>query len=248
MKIMALIPARSGSKSIPKKNIIDFGGHPLLAYSIAAARLSKYINRIIVSTDSEEYAQIARKYGAETPFLRPAEISGDKSLDIDFFRHALDWLEKNEGYVPDYIVELRPTTPLRETEVIDKAISEIMQDSQATGLRSGHVHKDPGYKLFKKKGDYIEFFGREDFGENEEYHYYPRQSLPVTYSANNGYVDVIRPSTLKNTGMLLGKKIRAFITEKVDDLDDWEDFLSAAKKLDQEKYKPLRDLLDKTKQ
>ena len=85
-KILALIPARAGSKSIPQKNIINLGSHPLLAYSIGVARLSKFINRIIVTTDSKKYADIAKRYGAETPFLRPKKYAGDLSLDIEFFQ------------------------------------------------------------------------------------------------------------------------------------------------------------------
>src|SRR5512147_638986 len=90
-KVCALIPARGGSKSIPRKNIRLFAGHPLIAYSIAAGLQSKSVNRVIVSTDDEEIAAVARQYGAETPFLRPAEYAQDRSLDLPVFEHALDW-------------------------------------------------------------------------------------------------------------------------------------------------------------
>ena len=105
-KILALIPARSGSKSVVNKNIRKINGKPMMAYSIEHAKASKYINRIIVSTDSEEYAQIAREYGAETPFIRPAEYATDTALDIDVFAHALSFLKEKEDYVPDIIVQL----------------------------------------------------------------------------------------------------------------------------------------------
>lgn len=101
-KILALIPARSGSKSVVNKNIRKINGKPMMAYSIEHAKASKYINRIIVSTDSEEYAQIAREYGAETPFIRPAEYATDTALDIDVFAHALSFLKEKEGLCAGY--------------------------------------------------------------------------------------------------------------------------------------------------
>jgi len=243
-KIIALIPARGGSKSIPKKNIIDLGGYPLIAYSIAAAKLSKFISRVIVSTDSEEIVKISKSYGAEVPFMRPKKISGDRALDIEFFMHALEWLEKNEGYVPDLIVHLRPITPARESNLIDKAILKMIKDKKATALRSAHSACYNGYKTFRKEKEYIHFFGKEDFKGNEEYYNYPRQSLPATYNPN-GYVDIVLPKTLKKTGTLHGKYIRAFITEKIADIDDIEDVKFAEKLLKEKKYTPLSRLLNK---
>ena len=120
--IVALIPARSGSKGVPNKNIRYLGDVPLIAYSIIAALKSTLIDRVIVSTDSEEYADIARNYGAEVPFIRPAEISGDTATDLQLFEHAISWFEKNENLVPQYFVHLRPTTPLRDPRIIDDAI------------------------------------------------------------------------------------------------------------------------------
>jgi len=119
MRILALIPARGGSKSVPKKNIRQVGGKPLLAYSIGHGLEAKRIDRVIVSTDSEEIAEIARFYGAEAPFIRPPELAQDYSLDIDFYRHALEWLREHEGYVPDAVINLRPTTPVRNPAVLD---------------------------------------------------------------------------------------------------------------------------------
>ena len=121
--IFSIIPARSGSKGIPGKNIKLLNGIPLIAFSIQASLKSENISRTIVSTDSEEIANIARKFGAEVPFLRPSAISGDNSTDFEFFIHAIEWFKTNEGKIPDYFVHLRPTTPLREPNVIDKAIN-----------------------------------------------------------------------------------------------------------------------------
>ena len=116
MEILAIIPARGGSKSIPRKNIRPLAGHPLIAYSIAAGRQSRLVTRTIVSTDDEEIAAVARQYGAETPFLRPAEFAQDNTTDFPVFTHALGWLKEHEGYQPDIIVQLRPTSPIRPPE------------------------------------------------------------------------------------------------------------------------------------
>ncbi len=128
IKILALIPARSGSESIPHKNIRLVAGKPLLAYSIEHALASRLINRTIISTDSQAYAEVARQYGAEVPFLRPSEISQGNSTDMELFTHALKWLEENENYIPDICVHLRPTYPVRKVEDIDKVI-QILLDS-----------------------------------------------------------------------------------------------------------------------
>ena len=122
MKIMAVVPARSGSKGVPNKNIRELSGKPLLAYSIVAAQKASLIDRIIVSTDSDEYAFLAKEYRAEIPFLRPSEYADDKSTDYDFVKHLLDWLADNENTLPEYIVHLRPTTPFRNPVVLDDAI------------------------------------------------------------------------------------------------------------------------------
>ena len=132
---LALIPARAGSKSIPNKNIQPFHGHPLLAYSIAAAQQADSVSRVIVSTDSEEIAAIAREYGAETPFLRPTEFAQDDTEDFPVFEHALNWLAENEDYHPDIVVQLRPTSPVRPSGLIDQAIATLLDHRDADSLR-----------------------------------------------------------------------------------------------------------------
>jgi len=245
-KIIALIPARGGSKSIPKKNIIDLAGFPLIAYSIAAAKLSKFISRVIVSTDSEEIVKISKSYGAEVPFMRPKKYATDNARDIGIIKHAVRWFKRNENFCPDYLVFLRPTTPLRNIEVIDKAISEIIKDKKATALRSGHRFESSAYKLFRKKGGYAEFFGKEDFKPDVEYQDFPRQKLPATYKTN-GYVDVLLPKTIEKTGKLHGKKIRAFVTDEVADIDSLRDVNFAKEILKNREYSPLINLLNKIK-
>ena len=136
MKVLAIIPARSGSKTVPHKNIREISGKPMLAYSVEHALKSKYINRVILSTDSASYAEIGKIYGAEVPFLRPEEFAGDKSLDIDVFAHCLTYLKEKESYIPDIVVQLRPTYPIRNIADIDAMIELLIKDKQADSVRS----------------------------------------------------------------------------------------------------------------
>src|SRR5512139_3426113 len=133
--ILALIPARGGSKGIPRKNIRSFAGYPLIAWSIAAAKQSSCVTRIIVSTDDEEIASVAREYGAEAPFLRPAELAQDNTTDLPVFEHALQWLADNEGYKPDVLVQLRPTSPIRPKDCVDNAVRILMEHADADCVR-----------------------------------------------------------------------------------------------------------------
>jgi len=232
--IIAIIPARGGSKSIPKKNIVDIGGHPLIAYSIAVAKLSKYISRIIVSTDSQEIANIAKKYGAEVPFLRPKEFAKDNSPDIEFFQHALNWFQKNEGYQPEYFVHLRPTTPLREPEIIDEAIEKFLNNKEATSLRSAHELRESPHKFFEIKDGF--FVGLFPGDQRPEYYNLPRQAFSSAYHPN-GYVDVIKSRILIDANTLHGVKILPFITPVVEELDRPEDLDYIKFGLKRKKYK-----------
>ena len=219
--VVAVIPARSGSKGVVDKNIKLLAGHPLIAYSIAAAQLANGVDRIVVSTDSEKYADIAREYGAEIPFLRPGEISGDTSTDYDFVRHLLDWMLCNEGNMPKYLVHLRPTTPLREGNYIDEAINRIKKTDYATALRSVHEMSESAYKSFEIEGDYLKSIGSDSF--DLEASNAPRQKFKKTYHAN-GYVDVIRTSYVIENNKLHGDHVVAFVTPRVIEVDTADDF------------------------
>lgn len=219
--IVAIIPARGGSKGIPKKNIKLLGGYPLLAYSIAASKLSLKIDRTIVSTDSQEIADIALSYDAEVPFLRPKEIAKDTSLDIEYVRHILKWFQDNEKYPPEYLIQLRPTTPLRDSSLIDKAIEKILNNKKATSLRSAHETSESPYKFFKIENGF--FVGLFPDDPRPEYYDLPRQVFPPIYHPN-GYVDIIKTKTVLNASSLYGSKILPFITPVVGELDRPEDF------------------------
>jgi CMP-N,N'-diacetyllegionaminic acid synthase len=223
MTTIAIIPARGGSKGIPGKNILPLLGHPLLAYSIAAALASRSISRTIVSTDSEEIAEISKRYGAEVPFMRPAEFSTDTSTDRDFLMHAIGWFAKHEHSLPDYIVHLRPTTPLREFEVIDDAIRLIRKTAEATSLRSAHLASKTPYKWFEMDDSgYFKGIRPDDF--RPEYYNLPRQSFPPVYDPN-GYVDVLRVSQLLSSPSVHGDAILGFVTPFCHELDSPEDLL-----------------------
>jgi CMP-N,N'-diacetyllegionaminic acid synthase len=215
--IVAIIPARSGSKSLVDKNIKNLSGHPLIAYSIAVAKMSKIINRVIVSTNSQEYADIAKQYGAEVPFIRPDEYSTDAATDRDFLVHAMNWLDENENSVPEYWVHLRPTTPLRSVEIIDNAINKIVQDNNATSLRSGHKAPESPLKWFVKSDRYFRgLVGGEDYN-------LPKEAFEQVYIPD-GFVDVVKSSFVMNSQEIHGDKMIGFESPVCTEVDSAEEF------------------------
>jgi N-acylneuraminate cytidylyltransferase len=241
-KIVAIIPARGGSKGIKNKNIIDLSGHPLIAYSIAAAKLSLHIDEVVVTTDSAEIASIAKRYGALVPFLRPAEISQCNSLDIEFFEHYVNFLQNHLMEAPDLIVHLRPTTPLREIRVIDDAIEYMVKNKAVSALRSMHkTHLTP-YKMFKEVCGYASPFLHYD--GVEEFYNLPRQTFEDAY-VPNGYVDIIRPSVLRETGLLHGKEMKIWQTDEVADIDVRKDLDFAKNILYEDIFKDILNWLEK---
>jgi len=218
-KIFALIPARAGSKGVPNKNIMELNGHPLLGWSIAAAKKSKLIDRVVVSTDSHEYADIAMLYGAEVPFIRPNEISNDSSTDLEFIEHALDFF-RSESNEPDYIAHLRPTTPIRDPDLIDEAIKLLQDNQEFTSLRSVHKMSESSYKTLEINNGILTTLTAFKGGEIDANK--PRQSFPDTYQAN-GYVDILSTSFILKNNEIHGKKILPFITKPAYELDSIED-------------------------
>ena len=221
-KVYAVVPARGGSKGVPKKNIKLLAGYPLIAYSIAAGFMSRLIERVIVSTDSPEIAQVSRKYGAEVPFLRPAELAQDNSRDRDFVLHLLDWLQENEGGVPDYLVHLRPTTPLRDPAIIDDAIGAIVADPTATSLRSAHEAPETPFKWFTRNDQgYFQTFAHADAPPG--FANWPRQMLPKVFIPD-GYVDVLKTSYVLAAEEIHGGRMVGYITPACSEVDTLEDF------------------------
>lgn len=230
MNILAVIPARSGSKSVPDKNIRKMNGKPMLAYSIDHAKKSKWINRVVVSTDSEKYAEIARAYGAEVPFLRPAEYAEDNSLDIDVFYHVLTELKKREGYEADIVVHLRPTCPFRRVEDIDAMITWMISDSDCDCVRSITPAKEIPYKMWLQ-------------GENRkitpfvsdipECYNMPRQKLPKVYY-QNASIDIIRSRVILEEHSMTGHVIYGYEMADIYDIDTEEEWKTAEEKLKRE--------------
>ena len=212
MKIIALIPARSGSKSIPRKNIRKLCGKPLLSYTIQTALESVLIDRVIVTTDNKEIADIAKKYGAEVPFLRPKEISGDYALDIEFHQHAIDCLQENESYTPDLIVNLRPTNPIRNPITVDKAIQTLIDNPDMDSLRSVRISEFSPFKMWTISLSWM----LEPIASEVEFHEsynMPRQLLPICYW-QDGYVDVTKYTTIVEKMSTTGKNIIPFLIEE----------------------------------
>ncbi len=225
MQILALIPARGGSKSIPHKNIRPLAGFPLIAYSIAAARQSKLVTRIIVSTDDHEIASIARGYGAEAPFLRPSEFAQDNTLDFPVFNHALSWLREHEDYQPDILVQLRPTSPLRPPDCVDQAIQILQDHPDADSVRGVIPSGQNPFKMWQ-----ITDLGRMtpllDLPGVPEPFNAPRQALPQTYW-QTGHIDAIRLYTILQKGSLSGDTIYPLQIDPryavdIDTLRDWQ--------------------------
>lgn len=216
-EIVGVIPARAGSKGILKKNIKPLGGYPLIAYSIVASKLSSKIERIIVSTDSQEIADIALFYGAEVPFLRPVEIAQDRSTDLELFQHAISWFKEKEGMVPGLLVQLRPTTPLRIPSEIDRAIAYIKERPNASSLRSAHELPEPPQKMFQIDGRGF-FRGLFPDDARPEYYNLPRQQFPKTYHPN-GYIDIIKTDNVQKANTLYGCNILAFVTSFAIEVD-----------------------------
>src|SRR5512141_3145292 len=134
-EVVAILPARGGSKGIPRKNIRPFAGYPLIAYSIAAARQAETVTRVIVSTDDAEIAEAARQYGAETPFMRPPELAADRTMDLPVFQHAVTWLAEHEGYHPEIVLHLHPTSPVRPRGALDRAVRQMLEHPEADCTR-----------------------------------------------------------------------------------------------------------------
>lgn len=215
MKILGFIPARAGSKRIPNKNIKPLGNKPLIAYTIEASLKSKHINRTIVSTDSEEIADVARQYGAEVPFMRPESISKTNSTEMEFFEHALSWLRQNENYEPDLIVLLYPTSPFRKSESIDRAIEKIQKYPEADSLRSIKLCTEHPHKMWVEENGYL-----RPFVDDEDYsiHTLSYQMLPTVY-IQNASIYITKPVTIRNKKSPTGKIIIPFIMDEEESID-----------------------------
>jgi CMP-N,N'-diacetyllegionaminic acid synthase len=212
LKCLALIPARGGSKGVPRKNVALVGGKPLLAWTIESALKADCIERVIVSTDDEQIAQVARDLDAEVPFLRPAELARDDTPGIDPLLHAVEWLAAHENYLPEWVILLQPTSPLRTSNDIEEAFA-LARDRHAEAVVS--ITSAPVHPFWIKK---IDTMGRlSDFVASDKSET-RRQDLPPAY-APNGAIYLIRRESLLAARNFFGSQTYAYVMPEERSLD-----------------------------
>ena len=215
-RVLGLIPARGGSKSLPRKNIRLLAGQPLIAHSIDAAKACRTIDRVLVSTDDAEIAEVARRHGAEVPFLRPAEYAEDDTPDLPVFRHTLEWFDEHEGWRPEIIVQLRPTSPLRDPADIDRAIEILDARPDADSVRSVAEPLENPYKMWHV--DDQQWLAPLVPSDLDEPFNMPRQRLPTTYW-QTGAIDASRYRTIMDGGSMTGTRIAPLLVEPLGAVD-----------------------------
>ena len=225
-EILAIIPARGGSKGIPRKNIRNFAGYPLIAYSVAAGLKSELVTRVIVSTDDDEIAEVARQYGAETPFMRPSVFAEDNTTDLPVFEHALAWLAENEDYHPDVVIQLRPTSPIRPLDCVDDAIRILLANPAADSVRGVVPAGQNPHKMWRlPDGENAAMRNLLNVDGIAEPYNAPRQSLPPIYW-QTGHIDAIRPRAILEKKSMSGDVVFPLMidpdyTVDIDNLSDW---------------------------
>jgi CMP-N-acetylneuraminic acid synthetase len=234
---------RGGSKGLPGKNVKPLGGQPLIAWAVAAGRAAQSVERVFCSTDDEQIAEAARAAGAEVPFRRPAEAASDDATDLDVFDHALGWLAEHEGALPEFFVQLRPTTPFREATWIDAAVARMRADASITCIRSVAPTPLTPYKMWRKAEDGRLSPAMELEGVPEPFNM-PRQGLPPIWW-HTGQLDIIRTETLL-TGSMTGGNIHALEVplDSAVDIDTPIDFAVAELRFDALMPAALRALFE----
>lgn len=214
-EVLAVIPARGGSKGIPRKNLVDVKGMPLVAHSILHGLAAKSVSRVVVSSEDDEILETAKKYGAEA-LERPVELAGDEVLDYPVFRHCLETLAKASGYRPQYIVHLRPTAPYRKTEWIDAAVAALQTSEEADSIRSVSEPAAHPYRIFRIDGN--GFLDPIMAHEHLEPFLLRRQELPPMYYYNC-VLDVSKYSTIMEKESMTGTRLLPFIMNPEEALD-----------------------------
>lgn len=227
MKVLTVIPARSGSKSVKDKNIRVLKGKPLLVYSIIYSLNSSYVDKTIVSTDSKEYADISIKNGAEIPFIRPKELSLDSVQDFPVIEHALITSEAFYDCKFDYVILLRPTSPFRPPNLIEKGLDLLKSNPSASSIRSVAKSEEHPYRQWVNDGVFIKGFSSNII---EPYNL-PRQLLPNVYF-QTGDIEIVRRSTISN-GSISGEKVLPLLIDhdQILDIDSEKDWTNAEKSL-----------------
>ena len=220
---VALIPARAGSKRVPGKNIRPLGSHPLLAYTIAAARESGVFDAVVVSTDSPAIAEIARHYGAEVPFLRPLELAGDLSPDIEWVRYTLDRLDERDHHFACFSL-LRPTSPFRRADTIRRALARFRSAGEVDSLRAVELCRQHPGKMWVVDDDRLRPLLAGEPGA-VPWHSRPYQDLPRVW-VQNASLEIAWCRVVRQTGTIAGERILPFFTEGYEGFDvnepkDW---------------------------
>jgi len=216
MHVLGLIPARGGSKSIPRKNIVPLAGRPLLAYTCQAALESRSISRVVISTDDEEIAQVARECGVEAPFLRPAELASDTAQSIDVALHAVDFLQESENWSTDVLVLLQPTSPLRTARHVDEAMAARKEAGAETVVSVVDVpHRYSPYSIMELSEGRLSPFWTDPLPFDR----FRRQDVPVLYARNGPAVLATRSSVLREKHSFYGDLVVPYIMEEAESLD-----------------------------
>ena len=217
-RVLALVPARGGSKGLPRKNLRLLAGRPLVAHAVVAGLAAELVERVVCSTEDPEIAEAARQAGAAVPFLRPAELAQDTSEDLPVFEHALAWLERHEGWVPDLVVNLRPTSPLRRPSHVDGAI-RLLCETDADSVKSVCLARQHPHKmwLFSPESRMLEPFLRTPF-RLERGPDVPRAELQDVYW-QNGVVDVTRRDVIVDQHRMIGQRVAGLVTDPAESID-----------------------------
>jgi CMP-N,N'-diacetyllegionaminic acid synthase len=225
IEILAIIPARGGSKGIPRKNIKSLAGKPLLAYTAVAAKNSRLLTRVVLSTDDQEIALIGTQLGLEVPFIRPSELAEDDTPSLLVFDHVLCELYRKEGYKPDVIVILQPTSPLRTTRHIDEALNKFLSqnyDSLVSVIELPHNMNPYSVMKLNSNGELEPFM---DYDESKN----TRQFKPKFYARNGAAIYIVTYDCLMNKKSIYGKSTLPYFMKKEEslDIDDSFDWLIA---------------------
>jgi CMP-N-acetylneuraminic acid synthetase len=222
MDIVALIPARGGSKGIPHKNIAPLAGRPLLVYTAEAARGSRCLTRILLSTDDEEIAQVGRACGIEVPFKRPPELARDYTTSLAVVQHAIRWLEEHEHWKPEVLVLLQPTSPLRQSHHIDEALAAMIEAGADTVVSVVEVpHRYSPYSVMEQRDGNLENFWRDPLPFDR----YRRQNMPIFYARNGPAILAARVPVLFEHQSFYGPRVVPYVmaaneSVDIDTLDD----------------------------
>jgi CMP-N,N'-diacetyllegionaminic acid synthase len=219
--VVALIPARSGSERVPDKNIRPLAGHPLLAYAVASARQSGIFDRVVCSTDSTKIADIAQRYGAHVPFLRPTELATSTSPDIEWIKHALEHLEDHY----DLFAIVRATNPFRGPDVLQRGLQQLLATPEADSIRAVELVKQHPGKMWVLEGKTMRPL-LDQSHLDVAWHAGQYQALPAIY-AQNSALEIAWTRVVSQTGTREGKVVAPYLTQgyegfNIDDEEDWD--------------------------